>query len=343
MATGRQAFKDRMTEAAGTGISRGGRIKSYAGSEFDANNVFDSIKNVLSSTIPSSGSSPNRQSSSAVSPVGGVPTTDDTTDAPTNPGLFYGYGSLGGGNSGPSENQREAAKNLGAVVGYNADTIKDNYDDMMSIYDLADQQNQALRDNNLLIARQGAGSDWFRQHLKLQRTASALNDRSGNALRGSYLYDYRDLLRTADDNIDSETLDTQRENENSILQSYFESAAQNAVNRDEAAADVEKGLRELYADYVAQVNNIHPDLAEDMLDTEGHTLNGTDWLKTDFFDSHRAERVEPERRGLYRPDQATTTARRQGLTGGSYDTGSAVMRSYWDRMNRGYDQRTMQA
>lgn len=287
----------------------------------------------------------DKQGSSAVNPFLDSAQQDDTPGDSGGPGggLHYGYGSFGSGSSGPSDNQRKAADNLGAVVGYNVDTIKDNYGDMMSIYDLADQQNQDLRDNNLLLARQSAGSDWFRQHLKLQRTASALNDRSGNALRGSYLYDYRDLLRTADDNIDSETLDTQRENENSILQSYFESAAQNAVNRDEAAADVEKGLRELYADYVAQVNNIHPDLAEDMLDTEGHTLNGVDWLQTDFFDSHRAERVRPERQGLYRPDRATTTARRQGLTGGNYDTGSAVMQSYWDRMNRGYDQRTMQA
>lgn len=316
---------------------------SGSGRRKSDNPVLAGLADTISS-IMGNVSGSNKQGSSAVNPFLGSAQQDDAASGGSGGGgLYYGYGSVGSGSSGPSDNQRKAADNLGAVVGYNADTIKDNYGDMMSIYDLADQQNQDLRDNNLLLARQSAGSDWFRQHLKLQRTASALNDRSGNALRGSYLYDYRDLLRTADDNIDSETLDTQRENENSILQSYFESAAQNAVNRDEAAADVEKGLRELYADYVAQVNNIHPDLAEDMLDTEGHTLNGTDWLQTDFFDSHRAERMRPERQGLYRPDRATTTARQQGLTGGNYDTGSSVMQSYWDRMNRGYDQRTMQA
>lgn len=308
------------------------------------NPVLSGLADTISSIL-SKGTGANKQGSSAVNPfLDSASQQDDTTPSGSpGGGLHYGYGSVGSGSGGPSDNQRKAADNLGAVVGYNADTLRDNYDDMMSIYDMADQQNRDLRDNNLLLARQSAGSDWFRQHLKLQRTASALNDRSGNALRGSYLYDYRDLLRTADDNIDSETLDTQRENENSILQSYFESAAQNAVNRDEAAADVEKGLRELYADYVAQVNNIHPDLAEGMLDTGNHTLNGTDWLQTDFFDGHRAEAAKPERQGLYRPDGATTTARQQGLTGGSYDTGSAVMQSYWDRMNRGYDHRTMQA
>lgn len=258
-------------------------------------------------------------------------------------GSVYGYGGYGGGSPGPTSEQRQAASNLGGIVGYNADTLRDKYDQSMQTFDLADEQNRNLRDNNILLAKQGAGGDWFRQHKKLQATTSALNDRSGNAMRGSFLYDYRDLLAAADDMIDSETLDTQRQNENSILQSYFESLAQNNVSRQEAAMDTESSLRELYADYVAQMNNIHPDLAEDLIDGEGHTLNGVDWLDTDWFDRHRREALAPDRQAFYRPNEANSAAVSSGTRNKDTSRSSSVMRSYWDRMDRGYDQRVRQA
>lgn len=280
---------------------------------------------------------------------GNISSPDSNVDqGPGDGGYGYGYGGYGGGgggggSSGPSQAQKDAAAALGAVVGENADNLRDNYKNMMDIYDVSDQQNKNLLNANLLIAKQQASADWFPQHLKLQRTASALNDRSGNAMRGSYLYDYRDTLATADDLIDSKTLDTMRQNENSARLSYFEALAQNILNRNESAADVEKSLRELYADYVAQVNNIHPDLAKDMVDTENHKLNGVDWLDTSFFDEHRVEAAEPEIAKLYRPDRANETAREQGLKNHGYNTASSAVGSYWDRMNRGYDQRERQA
>lgn len=276
----------------------------------------------------------------APSPVGaGKPSRQPEETTTSSGNRTYG----GGGSTGPSDEQRRAFDNLGGIVGYNADTLKDQYGDQMGIYDIADQMNQNLRDENITQAKTKAGSDWFRQHLKLQRTASALNDRSGNAMRGSYLYDYRDLLAAADDNIDAETLDTQRENINSALLSYFEAKADDVNNRNQAALATEQGLRELYADYIAQGNNIHPDLVQGQIDAKNHTLRGSDWLKTDWFDDHLVQAAEPERQGLYRPDYANDSAYRQGLKGGNYSTASSAVGSYWDRMNRGYDQRTRQA
>lgn len=324
----------------------GGGGKSKAPKNWVSQSIQDAIQSAVGGISEIGGAGTADYFRPVVEPTSGNP-DDDYVGSPygyggVGGGYGYGGGGGGGGSTGPSDEQKKAAGNLGAIVGYNADTIKDNYGDMMKVYDVADEQNEAARDNNILVARQNAGSDWFRQHLKLQRTASALNDRSGNAMRGSYLYDYRDLLDTADDMIDSETLDTQRENVNSALMSYFESAAQNVVNRNEAAADVEKGLRELYADYMAQLNNIHPDLATG-IDAANHNLKASDWLSTDFFDSHRTEAAKPERQSLYRPDRANHTAREQGLLGGNYNTASSAVRSYWDRMNRGYDQRERQA
>lgn len=281
----------------------------------------------------------------APSPVGSGTTNRQPEKTTTSGGnrTYGGGGGGGGGSTGPSDEQRKAFGNLGGIVGYNADTLKDQYGDQMGIYDIADQMNQNLRDENITQAKTKAGSDWFRQHLKLQRTASALNDRSGNAMRGSYLYDYRDLLAAADDNIDAETLDTQRENINSALLSYFEAKADDVNNRNQAALATEQGLRELYADYIAQGNNIHPDLVQGQIDTKNHTLKGSDWLKTDWFDDHIVQAAEPERQVLYRPDYANDSAYKQGLKGGNYNTASSAVGSYWDRMNRGYDQRTRQA
>lgn len=275
-----------------------------------------------------------------------IPVDTTPTGSPIGGGGGGGYGSGGGGSSGPSDEQKKAAANLGSITGYNADALRDKYDDASEMYDIADRGNQNLRDANILQARQQAGSDWFRQHKKLQATASALNDRGGNAMRGSYLYDYRDLLAAADDNIDSETLDTQRENINSVLSSYQESLMQNINSRNEDALSTEYGLRELYADYAAQLNNIHPDLAAQYMNNGGNTLNAApDWLMSggNFFDQRKQEIPGMKLQSLYRPDQANHDARQQGLKGGNYNTASSAIGSYWDRMNRGYDQRERQA
>lgn len=281
--------------------------------------------------------------SNAVNPVADSDVPKKTGNDNGGGGGGWSGGGGGGGYTGPTDEQKKAFGNLGAITGENADILKDQYEDQMSIYDIADQMNQSMRDESLRQAKQKAGTDWFRQHLKLQRTASALNDRSGNAMRGSYLYDYRDLLDTADDNIDSETLDTMRENENSILMSYFESKMDDVNNRNQAALATEQGLRELYSDYVAQGNNIHPDLVEGLINRGGHSLNDSSWLKTDWFDDHKVEAATPESTDLYRPDAANHQAREKGLKNSGYNTASSAVASYWDRMNRGYDQRERQA
>ena len=312
--------------------SSGSSMSSIMSSSSSLKNVIDSIKSGKVDNIYDIDGAPNPFSDGSPS---------DGGDGGN--GLYYGYGSIGSGSSKPSAAQEKAAANLGAIVSENADNLRDKYENAMANLKIADEQNQSIRDANLRHAKQAAGSDWFRQHLKLQKVASAVTDRSSNALRGSFNSDFRDLLRTADDNIDSETLDTQRENVNSALLSYFESLAQNINSRNEMAADTESGLRELYADFLAQLNNIHPVLVEDKLDTENHSVRPTDWLSTDFYGSHVTQAAKPETQGLYRPDRANTTALSSGTRSQDTSRASAVMRGYWDRMDRGYDQRVQQA
>ena len=254
----------------------------------------------------------------------------------------YGYGGYGGGSSGPTANQKKAGSLLGSIAGYNADTIKNNFDNMMDAFDISDRQNESLKDMNVTLAKQSANADWFPQLYKLQVVNQELKKRAGSGTRGSLLYDMADRIAGAFDLINGETLKTMRDNTNNALLSYFETKAQNINSRNEAAADVENALRELAADYQAQLVNIHPDLAIGM-DTENHTLTPPDWLKTDFYDENKVDAAIPESQGLYRPDKAVSTAWDSGVAKSDKQTASSAASSYWDRMNRGYDQRERQA
>ena len=259
-----------------------------------------------------------------------------------------GVPSAGGGGysapSGPSDEQKKAFDNLGAITGYNKDTLDNKYSDTMDMLDVSDQQNKNLRDTQKTQAKRKAGSEWFSQHKKLQDTVSQTKDAAGGAMRGSFLLDYADLLGDQDDTIDEAVLRSLRENINSIDNSYFETLAQNINNRNEAAINTEEGFRELIADYIAQGNNIHPDLVQKYLDTDGHTIktDGLDWLKADgFYESHKKESAKPDDFSFIRPDMANKGA--ANLQTGGGNTSQSVAGDYWQRMTSGYDQRKRQA
>lgn len=256
-------------------------------------------------------------------------------------GYRGGGGGGGGGSTGPSDEQKKAGDNLAGITGYNKDTVLGNYDDTMSVLDISDQQNKFLHDTQVTQAKRKAGDEWFSQHKKLQDTVGQTKDAAGGAMRGSFLYDYSDLLADQDDTIDEATLRNMRENINSIDNSYFEALAQNNNSRNEAAMNAEQGFRELAADYIAQLNNIHPDLAKDMIDGGNHTLKPPSWLNTDFFDSHKKEPVKPDDFSFIRPDMANKKA--DGLNTGGGNTSQSVSGDYWQRMTSGYDQRKRQA
>lgn len=260
---------------------------------------------------------------------------------PSGGGGYGGGGGGGGGSTGPSDEQKRAGDNLAGITGYNYKTTLGNYEDTMSLLDTSDQQNKFLRDTQVTQAKRKAGSEWFSQHKKLQDTASQAKDAAGGAMRGSFLYDYLDLLADQDDTIDEATLRNLRENINSVDNSYFEALAQNNNSRNEAAMNTEQSFRELAADYIAQLNNIHPDLAKDMIDGANHTLKPPSWLNTDFFDAHKKGPVKPDDFSFIRPDMANKKA--SDLNTGDSNISQSASGDYWQRMASGYDQRKRQA
>lgn len=254
----------------------------------------------------------------------------------------WGYG--GYGSSGPTDNQKDAFGNLGAIAGENADILKDAFDTTTDVLDEAQKGNQYLRDMNMKSIARTSTADWYKDYMGLQGVYTGIKKKNDAGFSGSLLYDMNDTLSNALDVVNSNILNTMRENRDSVLASYYESLMQNINSRNESAADTEKALKELYSDYVAQGNNIHPDLIGDLIDKTGHGLNAPpDWLDTDFYESHKASMPKPEESNFILPDQAHEQIRQQGLSKRDNNIASAAMSSYWDRLNRGYDQRGRQA
>lgn len=255
-------------------------------------------------------------------------------------GGYYGGGGGGGSGSGPSDQQRQAAANLGGIVGYNMETLKNASNQADKVFDISDEQNRNLRDEQTRQARRNAGDDWFAQQLRLQSVLSQLLDAGGNAFNGSGLYDLQDMVARKDDMDDVEVLDTLRENLNDVNNDYFQSLAATNNSRNEQYMKTESSMRELAADYVAQLNNIHPDLVgEGVIDTENHTLNIPDWLTTSWFDDHVRDALKPEQRMLVRPNAAASGNWQRGLLTGDKNTASAGNQSYRNRLLNGYERR----
>lgn len=257
-------------------------------------------------------------------------------------GGYGGGGGGGGGGSGPTDEQKEAFGNLGGITGYNQESITNKAGQGDKIFDVSDKQNKLMRDTQTKQNLRNAGNDWYTQQQKLQSVASQLADASGNAMYGSFYQDLNDLIARKDDMDDVEVLNQMRKNQNQIDNDYWEAIMANNNARNELYMDTEYDLRELAADYAAQGNNIHPDLVKDIIDSDGHTLNIPDWLKTSYFDDHFRQAVEPDTQGLYRPENAAADAKQNGLV--NKDTtgqnASAGNTDYWSRVRQGYARRT---
>ena len=248
-------------------------------------------------------------------------------------------GSGGGGGGDISDEEQQAFDNLGGIVGFNQDTLTGADENANRVYDVADEQSENLWKAQTKQNRRQAGNDWFTNQQNLQAVTDALRDRSGNAMNGSYLYDLWDLVARKDDQDDAAVLDAMRENQDQLNASYFEALASNNNGRNEQAMKTESSLRELASDYVAQGNNINPELVEDYIDAENHDLDIPDWLTIDWFDDHLREALEPEEQGFYRPDDAAEEARRKGLLKPVRNTASSANRSYRDKLFGAYSRR----
>lgn len=264
------------------------------------------------------------------------------------------YGGGGGyGISTPSDNDKEAAKLLSAVVNENADIIKDTYDAMMVTYDIADQMSRYLAAMRSCQARRKAGQEWYMQQQKLQSATMQLTDVAANALNSSLYYDFREMLSRADDMADTEVLKTMRENLQDINISLAEALMATINSRNDLAANTEQQLRQLMTDWLAQVVNIHPDLlADPSVSPTGSTIidadaavpadvNEPSWIDyTEWFEQHDEPAIQPDDTPIARPDATAQKAWDAGTLKEIDEVEAASSPAYWNAIQDESERKT---
>lgn len=265
-------------------------------------------------------------------------------DNPSPGSLSGGYGGYGGGggSSAPTQQQKDAQANLGAIAGYNAGTATGKAGNMDKALDIADQQNESKYQMAVRQAKRRADDDWYAQVQKLQSVNSQLADASGNAMYGSFSDDLSDLIARRDDMDDVAVLNQLRQNMEDADEEYIAALMANNNARNETYADTEESLRSIVSDYAAQSNNIHPDLAKDLIDKDGHTVKAPKFLDTDYFAKHVRDAIKARDVDFLRPGNDATTISKQQLVDRDPMTqyGSSANMDYWQRLRQGYSRRT---
>jgi hypothetical protein len=300
------------------------------------------------------------------------PGTGEDEDPPktTKTSKTKGGGKGKGKGSGASDKEKDAAKNLGAITGANIRNNNQLKKSNLEAIKIANKQNK----NNYLTqnanATMKAGMDWSKQQKLLQSSMAGLTDQAGQSMRGSFAYDVWDALATADDNIDTDTLNQLWENKNNNQASYFEAAADNNNKANQLRIDTWKANRDQLSDYAAQINNINPALgtgskykvsgdAESignkagkgkaeygkLFQTGKHNLNAPNWMDKLMGVSKKNKKGLPKlsqaksRAKIPLSRSAADNASAFALAQGRPNTGSATSQDYWARLRAGYNAR----
>ena len=251
-----------------------------------------------------------------------------------NPGGTGGGGNQGpsggggaGANAGPTDQQRQAAGNLGTIAGFNADATRTQFGQQMGNFDMSDEQNRALADRERTQASRNISGDRFAQQSRMQSAAQGLIRQGGNAFNSSTTFDFLDMLRHREDLDNAEAWNTLRQSWESIEDRFTEAYNANRLARNDLAANAEFALRGIEADTAAQRNNIHPDLFV----APGSGAAG--FGASGFFDENRVAANLAQLSGYITPDNAQQGAfAQQGanqLGGGGHF--AALMNQYNQR------------
>jgi len=274
----------------------------------------------------------------------------------------YGYGGNGSsgdaGSSGPTESQVKAAKALAPIVAYGNETLTNKADQANRIYNDQDKANKRSMQAQVANARIQALNEWFSRRLKLQGVMGSNRDKMGNAAYGSAYLDWLTDSQMQHDRDSTEVLETYEANLANIWNDYYDSLQQSRNGRNEFMMDTEAKQREGFADYAAQLVNIHPDIATgeytgtaenndegekwpNVVDINGRKLNAPDWLKTSLFDENYKGPVSYKNAYMHliRPDAARQKAYSANRKASRQRTSGSANRNYWSSLTRDYGNR----
>ena len=175
-----------------------------------------------------------------------------------------------------TERERQAANNQINISAFDAAALRNQLARQNATYDLADAQNRALRDTQLKQVGRKSETDRFEAARNLQNSAIGLFGALGpTAFNSSSLDNAAYMLRGRNDSDNNIYWQQLMDNRNAITNAYEEAYNQNQVARAEAAANAEKGIRDIESYLAANLNNINPNLATNPGEGDAN-LNATD-------------------------------------------------------------------
>ena len=159
-----------------------------------------------------------------------------------------------------TERERRAAEHQQELGRFNADTIKNQLDQQIANYDLANRQNRRLADVQLIQNSRKNSTDRFQAQRDLQNASLGLLGSMNQAMQGSTLGNF---MRMVQDRADKDNVDfwqQLQENNDQVENSYDESVNSNVVARNDAVSNAASQLRGVEGDTAANLNNINPNL-----------------------------------------------------------------------------------
>jgi len=159
-----------------------------------------------------------------------------------------------------SAREQQTADNLNSIAQYNAQSTRNQLNQLLQNYDLADQQNKRLADVERKQNSRKAANERFAANKNLQSAVTGLTGTMGNALAGSGTENLLSMVNTRTDLDNGDAWNTLQQNQNTVTNAYNESLNQNVLSRNDAAINAEYGLRTIESDTAAQLNNVNPNL-----------------------------------------------------------------------------------
>ena len=206
-----------------------------------------------------------------------------------------------------TERERLAAARQKEIAARNAEGVKNQLRRQLANYDLADQQNAALRDVQLKQNERKAEADRFEAQRNLRNAALGLFGSMGNtAMNSSTLGNTMSMLRDRNDADNSVYWQQLMENRDTVLNAYDESVNQNQIAKNDAVINAEKALRDIEDDLSANLSNINPNLYQ-----APASASDMRFYATELYDENKVNPNIAKLAGYIMPENAEQTIRPQ--------------------------------
>lgn len=159
-----------------------------------------------------------------------------------------------------TDRERRASQNQTAISQQNARDVQNQLARQLSNYDFSDRQNRSLANTQLKQNSRKGSADRFESQRDLQAATLGLLGSMGTAMNGSSVGNLMNMLRSRNDKENNTFWAQHQVNQDSVENAYQDSVNQNRVARRDAMQSAEKALRDIEADWRANMNNINPNL-----------------------------------------------------------------------------------